>query len=91
MSHWDRRQALEMADAIANKINRADTAHVVRFALKPIAMESAKASLTTGTPRSAIDVLRSQLCAACKDLGLHHCDPSHGWPVRCAFMDANRK
>jgi hypothetical protein len=91
MSHWDRRNALELADAIQNKINHPDTAPPLKDALIPIAASSTKASLTIQTPAGAVDLLRAQLCAVCRDKSLYPCDKAAGWSTQCAFVGANSK
>jgi hypothetical protein len=90
MSHWDRRQALDLADAIEHKIKLSDTARATACALKPIAVDSAKASLTITTPCTTVDALRSQLCAVCRDQNLYHCDKPQGWSLQCTFLHTNK-
>ena len=91
MAHWDRRNALDLADAIHNKINHADTTPALKNALAPIAMHSSKASLTIQTPASAVHALRAQLCAVCRDKSLYPCDKAEGWSSQCTFVGANSK
>ena len=91
MAHWDRRNALDLADAIHNKINHTETAPAVKNALIPIAERSSKASLTIQTPSSAVHALRAQLCAVCRDKTLYPCDKVEGWSSQCSFVGANSK
>ena len=89
MSHWDRRNALDLADAIQNKINHPGTESALKSALTPIALDSTKASLTVQTPSGTVYALRVQLCAVCRGESLYPCDKAQGWSACCAFVDAN--
>lgn len=91
MAHWDRRNALDLADAIHNKIHRTDTAPALKSVLIPIAVHSTKASLTIQTPASTVHALRAQLCVVCRDKSLYPCDKAEGWSAQCAFVGANSK
>lgn len=89
MSHWDRRQALDLAAAIENKIRHPDTALPVKDALTPIAADSTKASLTVQTPCATVQALRTRLCTVCRQGPLYPCDKAEGWSPCCTFMSKN--
>ena len=91
MTHWDRREAGILADALAGHCKTSPQAPAENALLVDIRNKAVKASQTVTTTFADLNHLRARVCSVCRGVKLYSCDVPHGWSGNCGLLASQTK
>jgi hypothetical protein len=89
MSHWERREADTLADAIGKHIKANPDIVKENQLLARVLLSVDAASTTVDTNAGQLQRFRADVCAICRRSNMYECDVAEGWSSACAFVFSN--
>jgi hypothetical protein len=86
MSNWNRRELLNLANAISNCVKTGKDLAPRNQRLLGILNEANQGSKSIFTPKQCLHAIRGALCHVCRSEALATCDREEGWSSNCAFV-----
>lgn len=86
MSNWNRRELLNLADAIRNSLKTMSGLGPQNERLARILNEADQGSKTIFTHNQRLHDVRCAMCKVCRGESLATCDREEGWSPNCAFV-----
>jgi hypothetical protein len=85
MSNWDRRELMQVADAIRNVLKDDALADGQRSYLVALLERAEVGSKTVQTNSTLLQEIKGKLCAFCREQQLCHCEGAVAWSHVCEF------
>lgn len=86
MSNWNRRELLNLANAIHNRLKTDGDLAPRKQRLVEIFNEANQGSKSIFTHNQRLRDIRSAMCHVCRSESLATCDRQEGWSPNCAFV-----